>query len=137
MRRDHFEEEHVMFRDAVKRFAAAEIAPHNHRWEKRRGYAIVQCLQLPLNHGFLRAPGRREITAAWVSMTFRYNQILMEEFELAGVGSAGFGHSDAQRHCYPVFPGVLYRTTETEMAARVVLGGPHRRDCHDRARRGI
>jgi alkylation response protein AidB-like acyl-CoA dehydrogenase len=95
MRRDHFEEEHVLFRDAVKRFAAEEIAPNNHRWEAQ-GICDRSMFTAAAKYGFL-GPQVDENYGGVGIHDFRYNQILMEEFELAGVGSAGSGiamHND-------------------------------------------
>jgi alkylation response protein AidB-like acyl-CoA dehydrogenase len=95
MRRDHFEEEHVLFRDAVKRFAAEQIAPHNHRWEAQ-GICDRSMFTAAAKFGFL-GPQVDENYGGVGIHDFRYNQILMEEFELAGVGSAGSGiamHND-------------------------------------------
>ncbi|MCA9970602.1 MAG: acyl-CoA dehydrogenase family protein, partial [Anaerolineales bacterium] len=33
MKRSLYTDEHLMFRDAVRRFVEAEIAPHHDRWE--------------------------------------------------------------------------------------------------------
>lgn len=95
MQRDHFEEEHVMFRDAVKRFTAAEITPHNDRWEKE-GVCDRSMFTAAANSGFLGPQVDEKYGGVGID-DFRYNQILMEEFELAGVGSAGSGiamHND-------------------------------------------
>lgn len=95
MRRDHFEEEHVLFRDAVKRFAAEEIAPHNDRWEAQ-GICDRSMFTAAANVGFLGPQVGVDYGGVGID-DFRYNQILMEEFELAGVGSAGSGiamHND-------------------------------------------
>lgn len=95
MRRDHFEEEHVLFRDAVKRFAAEEIAPHNDRWEAQ-GICDRSMFTAAANVGFLGPQVDVDYGGVGID-DFRYNQILMEEFEMAGVGSAGSGiamHND-------------------------------------------
>ena len=95
MRRDHFEEEHVLFRDAVKRFTAEEIAPHNSRWESQ-GICDRSMFTAAASFGFLGPQVDEEYGGVGID-DFRYNQILMEEFELAGVGSAGSGiamHND-------------------------------------------
>ena len=65
MQRDHFEEEHVMFRDAVKRFTAAEITPHNDRWEKE-GVCDRSMFTAAANSGFLGPQGQRPKSSAQV-----------------------------------------------------------------------
>ncbi len=95
MKRDHFEEEHVLFRDAVKRFTAAELTPHNARWEEE-GICDRSMFTAAANSGFLGPQVDEKYGGVGID-DFRYNQILMEEFELAGVGSAGSGiamHND-------------------------------------------
>jgi len=95
MQRDHFEEEHVLFRDAVKRFTAAELTPHNVRWEEE-GICDRSMFIAAANSGFLGPQVDEKYGGVGID-DFRYNQILMEEFELAGVGSAGSGiamHND-------------------------------------------
>ena len=95
MKRDHFEEEHVLFRDAVKRFTAAELTPHNARWEEER-ICDRSMFAAAANSGFLGPQVDEKYGGVGID-DFRYNQILMEEFELAGVGSAGSGiamHND-------------------------------------------
>ena len=95
MKRDHFEEEHVLFRDAVKRFTAAELTPHNARWEEE-GICDRSMFTAAANSGCLGPQVDEKSGGAGID-DFRYNQILMEEFELAGVGSAGSGiamHND-------------------------------------------
>ena len=95
MQRDHFEEEHVLFRDAVKRFTADELTPHNVRWEEE-GICDRSMFIAAANSGFLGPQVDEKYGGVGID-DFRYNQILMEEFELAGVGSAGSGiamHND-------------------------------------------
>ena len=95
MRRDHFKEEHILFRDAVKRFAAEEIAPHNDHWEEQ-GICDRSMYTAAANFGFLGPQVDEKYGGVGIN-DFRYNQILMEEFEFAGVGSAGSGiamHND-------------------------------------------
>ena len=95
MHRDHFNEEHAIFREAVKRFTSIEIAPHNDRWEKQ-GVCDRSMFTAAANAGFLGPQVEEKYGGVGID-DFRYNQILMEEFELAGVGSAGSGiatHND-------------------------------------------
>ena len=89
MERDHFEEDHHLFRDAFRKFVAAELAPHNERWEAA-GICDRSMFTAAGRAGFLGTQVDIEFGGAGVE-DFRFNQIIMEEFEAAGVGSAGSG----------------------------------------------
>jgi acyl-CoA dehydrogenase len=79
--RSVYEQEHELFRDAVRGFAKAEIAPHFERWEQNgivdRGYwdaggrAGLLCPQIPETYG---GPGG----------SFKHNCIVVEEIAYAG-----------------------------------------------------
>lgn len=79
--RSVYNEEHAIFRDAVRRFVAAEIAPHFARWEDRGivdrdywirgGAAGLLCPQVPEAYG---GPGG----------SFKFNAIVGEEIAYAG-----------------------------------------------------
>ena len=76
-----YTEEHEMFRDAVRRFIKAEIAPHFARWEEAGtvdhsywvagGQAGLLCPQIPEEYG---GPGG----------SFKHNAIVVEEIGYAG-----------------------------------------------------
>ena len=89
MERDHFEEDHHLFRDAFRKFVAAELAPHNERWEAA-GICDRSMFTAAGRAGFLGTQVDIEFGGAGVE-DFRFNQIIMEESEAAGVGSAGSG----------------------------------------------
>ncbi|MEH6637177.1 MAG: acyl-CoA dehydrogenase family protein [Halioglobus sp.] len=89
MERDHFEEDHHLFRDAFRKFVAAELVPHNVRWEAA-GICDRSMFTAAGKAGFLGTQVDIEFGGAGVE-DFRFNQIIMEEFEAAGVGSAGSG----------------------------------------------
>jgi acyl-CoA dehydrogenase len=112
--RDVYDQEHAMFRETVRRFAAAEIAPHFERWEAtgivdreywtKGGAAGLLCAQVPEELG---GPGG----------DFRSNAIVIEELGYAGfAGPAAdfsvhsdvccgyllhFGTPEQQRHWLP------------------------------------
>ena len=95
MERNHFEQDHVLFRDAFKKFVQAEVVPHNATWEAN-GICDRSMFTTAGAGGFLGTQVATEWGGAGVD-DFRFNQIIMEEFELAGVGSAGSGiamHND-------------------------------------------
>lgn len=76
-----YHEEHGMFRDAVRGFIKAEVAPHFARWEasgivdrvlwRKSGEAGLLCPQVGPEYG-------------GVGGTFRHNAIVVEEFAYAG-----------------------------------------------------
>ena len=95
MERNHFEQDHVLFRDAFKKFVQAEVVPHNAIWEAN-GICDRSMFTAAGAGGFLGTQVATEWGGAGVD-DFRFNQIIMEQFELAGVGSAGSGiamHND-------------------------------------------
>ena len=95
MERNHFEQDHVLFRDAFKKFVQSEVVPHNTTWEAN-GICDRSMFTAAGKGGFLGTQVATEWGGAGVE-DFRFNQIIMEEFELAGVGSAGSGiamHND-------------------------------------------
>ena len=95
MERNHFEQDHILFRDAFRKFVQAEVVPHNARWEAN-GICDRSMFTAAGSGGFLGTQVATELGGAGVD-DFRFNQIIMEEFELAGVGSAGSGiamHND-------------------------------------------
>jgi alkylation response protein AidB-like acyl-CoA dehydrogenase len=80
-RRSVFEPEHEQFRDSVRRFIAAELAPNLARWEdegkversfwRAAGEAGLLCPQVPEAYGGL-------------GLDFRYNTVVNEELSYAG-----------------------------------------------------
>ncbi len=95
MERNHFEQDHVLFRDAFKKFVLSEVVPHNATWEAN-GICDRSMFTAAGSSGFLGTQVGTEWGGAGID-DFRFNQIIMEEFELAGVGSAGSGiamHND-------------------------------------------
>lgn len=79
--RSIYNQEHVMFRDAVRGFIRAEIAPHFERWEEsgivdrsywqKGGAAGLLCPQVPEEFG-------------GVGGSFKHNAIIIEEIGYAG-----------------------------------------------------
>ncbi len=95
MERNHFEEEHRLFRDAFRRFVEKEMVPHNVAWEKE-GICDRSMFIAAGAGGFLGPQIDEEYGGAGIN-DFRYHQIMIEECELAGVGAAGSGiatHND-------------------------------------------
>ncbi len=93
MKRTLFNDEHNMFRDAVRRFVQNEIVPHHEQWEHdgivprelwlKAGELGFLCMDAPEAYGGLEI------------QDFRYNAILTEELTRAGASGVGFGlHND-------------------------------------------
>lgn len=93
MKRTIFDDEHTMFRDAVRRFVQNEIVPYHEQWEHdgivprevwlKAGELGFLCMDAPEAYGGL------EIN------DFRYNAIVTEELTRAGASGVGFGlHND-------------------------------------------
>lgn len=93
MKRTIFNDEHLMFRDAFRRFLAEEVEPFHDEWEKagivprdvwqKAGALGFLGMQVPEQYGGPGAPD------------FRYNVIITEEVARAGATGVGFSlHSD-------------------------------------------
>ncbi len=111
MERTVFEPEHEMFRESVRAFLQREAVPHIARWEEAgvvdrelftaAGAAGFLGMDLPEEHG---GGGVRD---------FRYNAIIGEEVQLAGLGGAGLGITLHNDICIPYFRDL---TTEEQTA---------------------
>ena len=95
MERTHFTDDHRMFREGFRQFVAAELVPHNEAWEAA-GICDRSLFRAAGTAGFLGTQVDEAFGGGGV-VDYRYNQIMMEEFERAGVGTAGSGiglHND-------------------------------------------
>ena len=95
MDRTHLTEEHQLFREGFRQFVETEMVPNNEQWE-RDGIVDRNLFAKAGSAGFLGTQVAAELGGGGVD-DYRYNQIMTEEFELAGVGSAGSGiglHND-------------------------------------------
>ena len=95
MERLHFDDDHMLFREGFRQFVAAEMVPNNEAWEA----AAICDRSLFSNAGRAGYLGTQvdERFGGGGADDYRFNQIMTEEFELAGVGSAGSGlalHND-------------------------------------------
>jgi alkylation response protein AidB-like acyl-CoA dehydrogenase len=84
-----FDDEHELFRDGVRRFIAAEVAPRNEAWE-RAGIVDRDLFRSAGKHGFLGMAVPTEHGGGGVE-DFRYNLMIGEEVQRAGVDAAGLG----------------------------------------------
>ena len=108
MRRTIFEEEHQLFRETFRQFVEKEMVPHHNFWEQE-GIVSRELFEKAGEHGFLGIDLPEEYGGGGIN-DYRFNQIMGEEFDLAGVAAAGSGlglHNDI---CLPYFKE--YCTTE-------------------------
>ncbi|MFN3983065.1 MAG: acyl-CoA dehydrogenase family protein [Caldilinea sp.] len=118
MKRTVYTDEHLMFRDAFRRFVEREIAPHHAQWEhdgivprsvwRKAGELGFLCFEAPEELGGI---GERD---------YRYHAIIAEELSYAGATGIGFG-----LHSSIVLPYILlFGTTEQQQRwiPRMVTG---------------
>ena len=108
MRRNLFEHEHEDFRASWRTFIEREVAPHYEQWE-RDGVVPRELFAKAGEYGFLGMAVPEEHGGAGVD-DFRFNVVLSEEAQLAGVGSAHLGMSVHSDICLPYF--MRYATEE-------------------------
>ena len=101
MQRIIFDEEHDMFRESVRSFVDKEIVPNHEKWE-HDGKVDKEMFQKAGSHGFLGMAVPEAYGGGGVE-DFRYNSIINEEIQLAGVVGSGMCitlHNDV---CLPYF----------------------------------
>jgi alkylation response protein AidB-like acyl-CoA dehydrogenase len=101
VRRTLFDDEHELFRDSVRRFIAAELAPRNDAWE-RAGIVDRDMFRSAGKHGFLGMAVPTEYGGGGVD-DFRYNLVIGEEVQRAGINAAGLGWTLHNDICLPYF----------------------------------
>ena len=101
VRRTLFDDEHELFRDSVRRFIAAELAPRNEGWE-RAGIVDRDMFRSVGKHGFLGMAVPTEYGGGGVD-DFRYNLVIGEEVQRAGINAAGLGWTLHNDICLPYF----------------------------------
>jgi alkylation response protein AidB-like acyl-CoA dehydrogenase len=101
VQRTLFDDEHDLFRDSVRRFIAAEVAPHHEDWE-RAGLADRSLFTAAGAHGFLGMAVDETFGGGGVD-DFRYNLVIAEEIQRAGVNAAGLGWTLHNDICLPYF----------------------------------
>jgi long-chain-acyl-CoA dehydrogenase len=99
--RSLFDDEHELFRDSVRRFIAAEVAPHHEQWE-RDGLVDRAMFTSAGAHGFLGMAVPEQYGGGGVE-DFRYNLVIGEEIQRAGVNAAGLGWTLHNDICLPYF----------------------------------
>ncbi|GAC1596941.1 MAG: acyl-CoA dehydrogenase family protein [Acidimicrobiales bacterium] len=101
MQRQLFDAEHDQFRDSVRRWLAADVVPHREEWESA-GAVDRSLFTEAGRHGFLGMSVPAEYGGGGVD-DFRYNLIIGEETQAAGLGGAGLGLTLHNDICLPYF----------------------------------
>jgi alkylation response protein AidB-like acyl-CoA dehydrogenase len=116
MERTLFSDDHEMFRESVRTFIAKEITPHTEEWNQA-GIVPRELFATAGANGFLAMAAPEALGGGGVD-DFRYNTVIGEEMQYAGVGGAGLGITLHNDICLPYF---LSLGTE-EQQARWVPG---------------
>jgi alkylation response protein AidB-like acyl-CoA dehydrogenase len=101
MERDLFDEEHELFRRSFRRWLDKEVVPHYLEWEDAQ---IVphELFAAAGEHGFLGMAVPTEHGGGG-NDDFRYNLVIGEEIQHAGVNAAGLGITLHNDICLPYF----------------------------------
>jgi len=89
MQQKYLTDEHIMFRDAVRKFLAREVVPYHEHWEKE-GVVSREVWLKAGQTGFLGMDVPEEYGGMGVD-DYRYNAILTEEASYVGATGPGFG----------------------------------------------
>jgi alkylation response protein AidB-like acyl-CoA dehydrogenase len=116
MRRQLFDEEHDLFRTSIRTFIEKEIAPHHLEWEEA-GIVPREVFLAAGASGFLCMAVPEEYGGAGVD-DFRFNMVIAEEVQRAGVAGSGLGITLHNDICLPY----LLRGTTDEQKARWLPG---------------
>jgi len=108
MERDLFDDEHDAFRASFRTWLDREVVPHYLDWE-RAGIVPHDLFVEAGKHGFLGIAIPEEYGGGGVG-DFRYNQVIGEEIQAAGVNGAGLGITLHNDICTPYF--LAYCTEE-------------------------
>ena len=101
MERTIFESEHQLFRESFRQFVEKEIVPKNDDWE-REGIIDRSLFEIAGENGFLGIDIPQKFGGGEIK-DYRFNQIMQEEFDMAGVAAAASAlglHNDI---CIPYF----------------------------------
>jgi len=96
-----FESEHHLFRESFRQFVEKEIVPNNSGWEQE-GIVDRSLFEIAGKNGFLGIDVPQEFGGGGIT-DYRFNQIMQEEFDMAGVAAAASGlglHNDI---CIPYY----------------------------------
>jgi len=101
MHRELFDDEHYQFRSSVRKWLEADAVPQRDRWE-HDGIVDRSLFTEAGRHGFLGMAIPVELGGGGVD-DFRYNLIIGEEAQAAGLGGAGLGLTLHNDICLPYF----------------------------------
>jgi alkylation response protein AidB-like acyl-CoA dehydrogenase len=101
MRRTIFDDTHEQFRSAVRSFLEREAMPHNERWEQE-GIVDRALFASAGANGFLGIEVPEKYGGGGVR-DFRFNMVLHEEIQRAGINAAGLGLTLHNDICLPYF----------------------------------
>jgi len=101
MQRDIFEPEHEELRASFRAWVDKEIVPHYLEWEKA-GLVPHDLFVEAGRHGFLGMSLPEEYGGGGID-DFRFNIVIDEEIQAAGIGGAGLGISLHNDICLPYF----------------------------------
>jgi alkylation response protein AidB-like acyl-CoA dehydrogenase len=96
-----FEPEHEQFRSSFRRWLDKEIVPNHEAWE-HDGIVPREVFTAAGAHGFLGMAIPEELGGGGID-DFRYNLVIGEEVQAAGVASAGLGLTLHNDICLPYF----------------------------------
>jgi len=96
-----FDEEHELFRESVRTFLEREAVPHIDEWE-RSGVVDRGLFEAAGKNGFLGMDVPVEHGGGGVR-DFRYNVVISEEVQRAGIGGVGLGLTLQNDICMPYF----------------------------------
>jgi alkylation response protein AidB-like acyl-CoA dehydrogenase len=109
MRRTLLTDDHELFRQSFRAFVEREIVPHHATWE-REGRVPRELFLAAGEHGFLCMAVPEEHGGSGVD-DFRFNLVISEEIQRAGVAGSGLGLTLHNDICLPYF---LHLTTEEQ-----------------------
>jgi alkylation response protein AidB-like acyl-CoA dehydrogenase len=101
MQRTLFEDEHEQFRSSFRRWLSKEVVPHQQEWDAS-GIVPREMFAAAAEHGFLAMAVPAEHGGGGVD-DFRYNLVIIEEVQAAGVSGAGLGFTLHNDICLPYF----------------------------------
>ena len=101
MQRTIFTDEHEQFRASFRRFVEKEIVPHHLEWEAA-GIVPRELFAAAGANGFLGMDVDEAYGGGGVD-DFRFNLVISEEVQRAGVGGAGLGITLHNDICLPYF----------------------------------
>jgi alkylation response protein AidB-like acyl-CoA dehydrogenase len=116
VRRTLFADEHDLFRQSFRAFVDKEMSPHHLDWE-RHGVVPRELFRAAGGHGFLCMAAPEHYGGGGVD-DFRYNLIISEEIQRAGVAGSGLGITLHNDICLPYFLSL----TNDEQKARWLPG---------------